>query len=53
MNPLHTSSQSSFIIKQKAPLMEMNLFNLKNFSHIFDNKGKILKQILYQAIIFL
>ena len=46
MNPLHTPSQSSFIFQQKPSLMEINLFNRNNSSHIFDDEGEILKQIL-------
>ena len=46
MNPLHTPSQSSFIFQQKPSLMEINLFNRNNSSHIFDDEGETLKQIL-------
>ena len=46
MNPLHTPSQSSFIFQQRPSLMEINLFNRNNSSHIFDDEGDALKQIL-------
>ena len=46
MNPLPTPSQSSFIFQQKPSLMEINLFNRNNSSHIFDDEGETLKQIL-------
>ena len=46
INPLQTPSQSSFIFQQKPSLMEINLFNRNNSSHIFDDEGDTLKQIL-------
>ena len=46
INPMQTPSQSSFIFQQKPSLMEMNLFNKINSSHLFDDEGDTLKQIL-------
>ena len=46
MNAIQAPSQSSFIFNQKSSLMEINLFNRNNSSHIFDDEGEILKQIL-------
>ena len=46
MNAIQAPSQSSFIFNQKPSLMEINLFNRNNSSHIFDEEGEILKQIL-------
>ena len=46
INPLQTPSQSSFLFQQKPSLMEINLFNRNNSSHIFDDDGDTLKQIL-------
>ena len=46
MNSMQTPSQSSFIFQQKPSLMEMNIFNRNNSSHIFDDEGETLKQIL-------
>jgi hypothetical protein len=46
INPLQTPSQSSFLFQQKPSLMEINLFNRNNSSHIFDDEGDTLKQIL-------
>ena len=46
INPMPTPSQSSFIFQQKHSLMEINLFNRNNSSHIFDDEGETLKQIL-------
>ena len=46
MNAIQTPSQSSFIFQQKPSLMEINLFNRNNSSHIFDDEGETLKQIL-------
>ena len=46
MNNIQTPSQSSFIFQQKPSLMEINLFNRNNSSHMFDDEGETLKQIL-------
>ena len=46
MNQLQNISQSSFIFQQKPSLMEINLPNKINSSHIFDDEGETLKQIL-------
>ena len=46
MNAMQTPSQSSFLFQQKPSLMEINLFNRNGSSHIFDEEGDTLKQIL-------
>ena len=46
MNPIQTQSQSSFIFHQKPSLMEINLLNKNNSSHMYDDEGETLKQIL-------
>ena len=46
MNAVQTPSQSSFIFQQKPSLMEINLFNRNNSSHMFEDEGETLKQIL-------
>ena len=46
MNAMQTPSQSSFLFQQKPSLMEMSLFNRNGSSHIFDDEGDALKQIL-------
>ena len=46
MNAMPTPSQSSFLFQQKPSLMEINLFNRNNSSHMFEDEGETLKQIL-------
>ena len=46
MNSLQIQSQPSFIFQQKPSLMEINMLNKNTSSHIYDDEGETLKQIL-------
>ena len=46
LNHIQNPSQSSLIFQQRPSLLDFNLFDKNNTSHIFDEEGEVLKRIL-------